>query len=174
MIALLRLRGLENTPSSEGITPTLTACRPRNDQVDVVQGHYRIGSRHEPFAYDNELPPQAAELASFRIARHPVGNAEYLAFIDAGGYREVAARGGMLAGTGRAREWCSNPFHAYPDFRPFPDRRTSEDGFTYGHGVLRGGSLQTLGCLRRASYRFGIRPDVRELCSGLRLVYPPG
>ncbi len=86
---------------------------------------------------------------------------------------EVAARGGMLEGTGRAREWCSNPFHAYPDFRPFPDRRTSEHGFTHGHGVLRGASLHTLGCLRRASYRFGIRPDARELCSGLRLVYPP-
>lgn len=257
MIALLRLRGLENTPRSEGITPTLTACRPRNDQVEVVQGHYRIGSRHEPLAYDNELPPQAVELASFRIARHPVGNAEYLAFIEAGGYREpafwdadgrawlaeqasppeaplgwqrdargswyeiglngpcalvpdqpvcgvnrhearaytdwaaslggaqsgavlqheyqweVAARGGMLEGTGHAREWCSNPFHSYPDFRPFPDRRTSEGGFTHGHGVLRGASLHTLGCLRRASSRFGIRPDARELCSGLRLVYPP-
>jgi iron(II)-dependent oxidoreductase len=88
MIALRWLQRLECNDRVEGMTSSPTACPPRNDRVEVVQGHYRIGSRHEPFAYDNELPPQAVELASFRIARYPVGNAEYLAFIDAGGYRD--------------------------------------------------------------------------------------
>jgi iron(II)-dependent oxidoreductase len=56
------------------------------DLVGVTQGHYRIGSRREPFAYDNELPPQAVELSSYRIAHLPVTNAEYLGFMEAGGY----------------------------------------------------------------------------------------
>ena len=65
------------------------AIRPRTAEnslaVQIEQGHYRIGSRHEPFAYDNELPPQAVQLSAFRIGLYPATNAEYLAFIEAGG-----------------------------------------------------------------------------------------
>ncbi|KRT55069.1 SUMF1/EgtB/PvdO family nonheme iron enzyme [endosymbiont of Ridgeia piscesae] len=53
---------------------------------ELSQGHYRIGSRHLPSAYDNELPPQLVELSSFRIALSPVSNGQYLAFMQAGGY----------------------------------------------------------------------------------------
>ncbi|MEI2707994.1 MAG: SUMF1/EgtB/PvdO family nonheme iron enzyme [Chitinophagaceae bacterium] len=52
----------------------------------MTQGHYRIGSREESFAYDNEFPPQAVELSSFRIAQLPVTNAEFLGFMAEGGY----------------------------------------------------------------------------------------
>ena len=61
---------------------------PDHDLIGVTQGHYRIGSRHEPFAYDNELPPQGVELSSYRIARLPVTNAHYLGFMEAGGYAD--------------------------------------------------------------------------------------
>ncbi len=70
-------------------TPTgksLKACPPSAEAVEITQGHYRIGSRDEPFAYDNELPPQAVELSGFRIARLPVSNAEFLGFMVEGGY----------------------------------------------------------------------------------------
>jgi len=56
-----------------------------DDIVAVAQGHYRIGAR-EGVAFDNELPPQMVELHNFRIAARPVSNAQYLAFMQAGGY----------------------------------------------------------------------------------------
>lgn len=68
----------------------LTSCKPRLDAAEISQGVYRIGSRSEPQAYDNELPPQMVNLSSFRIAHRPVSNAEYLAFIEDGGYQNQA------------------------------------------------------------------------------------
>jgi iron(II)-dependent oxidoreductase len=65
-------------------------ANPDLDLVGVTQGHYRIGSRHDPRAYDNERPPQAVELSSYRIARLPVTNAQYLGFMEAGGYADPA------------------------------------------------------------------------------------
>jgi hypothetical protein len=59
----------------------LRARPPSTLTVAMTQGHYRIGSREESFAYDNEFPPQAAELSSFRIAQLPVTNAEFLGFM---------------------------------------------------------------------------------------------
>ncbi len=59
---------------------------PKADVGEVTQGHYRIGARNDPAAYDNELPPQAVELSGFRIALHPLSNSQYLAFMEADGY----------------------------------------------------------------------------------------
>ncbi|KAA6186599.1 SUMF1/EgtB/PvdO family nonheme iron enzyme [Thiohalocapsa marina] len=56
----------------------------------VEQGHYRVGARGDAFAYDNELPPQAVPLSAYRITRAPVSNAQYLAFMQAGGYQDAA------------------------------------------------------------------------------------
>lgn len=53
--------------------------------ASVSQGHYRIGAR-EGVVFDNEQPAQMVELHSFRIQQQPVSNAEYLAFMEAGGY----------------------------------------------------------------------------------------
>ena len=253
----------------------LEPCMPSAEAVLVTQGHYRVGSRGEPYAYECELPPQAVELANFRIARRPVTNAEYLGFMTAGGYArpefwdpagqdwlrtgqahgqapvhghdqdraqapsraqapwhwrrsdrgdwqaiglngpvplgpadpvaglsrhearafaawaaslggdltgavvqheyqwEVAARAGLIEGTGRVWEWCANPFHPYPDFSPFPDPAHSRTAFDAGLGVLRGASLHTQRCLRRASFRHPADPADRFRISGLRLVFPP-
>lgn len=244
---------------------------PSADAVAITQGHYRVGSRGEPSAYDNELPPQAVELSNFRIARWPVTNAEYLAFMEDDGYTrpefwdrdgqswlasgetqapwhwrrdawgaawyalglngpvplsaaepvaglsrhearayaawvaslggplagavlqheyqwEIAARSGHLQGRGRVWEWCNNPFHPYPDFAPWPEVQTAPSlapdqattpgsrslrAFAAGHGVLRGASLYTQRCLRRASFRHPASPDDRFRIAGLRLVFPP-
>lgn len=226
--------------------------------VAVTQGHYRIGARHEPFAYDNELPPQGVELANYRIARLPVSNAQYLGFMQAGGYAEpglwdqagrdwldanparapvhwrrdplghwyavgvsgpgelppeqpvsgvnrheaqayanwvsaqvgahgapgagalpqheyqweVAARAGDIEGLGQVWEWCANPLHPYPDFVPFPDPGGAAV-FEQGYTTLRGASLHTQRCLRRASLRHWAKPDERHGFAGIRLVFPP-
>jgi len=52
----------------------------------VPAGHYRVGGQ-KPIAYDNELPAQQAQLGPYSIALRPVSNAEYLSFMENGGYR---------------------------------------------------------------------------------------
>lgn len=257
MLSVRLVRALE----AGGGDPYLVAAplEPASFLVDtlaeVTQGHYRVGSRQEPFAYANELPPLAVELSSFRIAVQPASNAQYLAFMRAGGYDdgtlwdepgrawraaggagsaaplhwrrdpkghwyglglagpgdlpadqpvsgvnrheaqayanwvaakggagagavlqheyqwEVAARSGAIAGVGRAWEWCSNPFHPYPDYVAFP--RPGDDPFDAGYSSLRGGCLHTQRCLRRASLRHFADPAERHGFAGIRLVFPP-
>ena len=54
-------------------------------EVTVPGGAFTLGSA-DAWAYDNERPAQLVELPSFRIDRALVTNADYAAFIDAGGY----------------------------------------------------------------------------------------
>jgi ergothioneine biosynthesis protein EgtB len=60
--------------------------RDRDDLKDVEAGVYRIGYEGAGFFYDNEGPPHRVFLEPFRIASGLVTNAEYLAFIEDGGY----------------------------------------------------------------------------------------
>ena len=61
---------------------------PVRDAVTVAAGTHRIGAepRHAP--YDNEKPGFNVRLEEFHIARRPLSNAEFLGFMDAGGYLE--------------------------------------------------------------------------------------
>jgi len=66
---------------------------PRRDPGDpdwlvFPAGLYEIGAQDRGFAYDNEQPRHRVWLEDFALAGRPVTNAEYLAFIDDGGYRE--------------------------------------------------------------------------------------
>jgi ergothioneine biosynthesis protein EgtB len=49
-----------------------------------------IGHAGEGFCFDNELPRHRVHLQPFALASRLVTNGEYLAFIDAGGYRDPA------------------------------------------------------------------------------------
>lgn len=86
LLSLLSLRQLQGLAGGYSPKAVLASQAPVCDAVDVTQGVYRIGSRFDPWAYDNELPPQMIKLSNFRIARRPVSNAEYLAFMEDGGY----------------------------------------------------------------------------------------
>ena len=55
-------------------------------EVTVPSGPFTLGST-DPWAYDNERPTHDVDLAEFRIDRALVTNADYAAFVDAGGYR---------------------------------------------------------------------------------------
>jgi iron(II)-dependent oxidoreductase len=56
--------------------------------VEVPGGVWRLGSTPaDGFVFDNEKWAHEADIAPFRIARAPVTNAEFAAFVDAGGYR---------------------------------------------------------------------------------------
>ncbi len=66
-------------------------------EIVVDGGRVVLGAgSDEPWAYDNELPAHEVELAPFRIDLALTTNAEYLAFMAAGGYenRELWSDGG--------------------------------------------------------------------------------
>jgi ergothioneine biosynthesis protein EgtB len=54
--------------------------------VDVPNGIHAIGHDGEGYCFDNELPRHDELILRMKIARHLVRNAEWLEFIDAGGY----------------------------------------------------------------------------------------
>ncbi|HVF34956.1 MAG TPA: DinB family protein, partial [Candidatus Saccharimonadia bacterium] len=54
------------------------------------EGRTMIGAAADGFAYDHERPRHTTWLAPYALAARPVTNAEYAAFVDAGGYREPA------------------------------------------------------------------------------------
>lgn len=51
-------------------------------------GLKQIGFEGQGFAYDNEMPRHKVYLDSFKLASRPVTNAEYILFIEDGGYQE--------------------------------------------------------------------------------------
>jgi gamma-glutamyl hercynylcysteine S-oxide synthase len=68
-------------------------------QVTVPGGPFTLGAE-DVWAYDNERPAHVVELPSFRIDRALVTNADYAAFVDAGGYRD------RDAWSAEGWEWC--------------------------------------------------------------------
>ena len=57
--------------------------------VEIPGGWFFIGaSMDSPFVFDNEKWAHKVEVKPFLIARAPVTNSEYLAFVESGGYRQ--------------------------------------------------------------------------------------
>jgi gamma-glutamyl hercynylcysteine S-oxide synthase len=255
LLVLYQSRLMEPDSAHYHCAEPLQPAQPAWETRELSQGHYRIGGRDDPRAYDNERPPQAVELSSYRIALTPVSNAQYLEFMRQGGYQddalwseagriwlsehphthpeywrqdlqgnwyeialngptplppeealtgisqheaqafaswvsrqseanegailqheyqwEIAARSGVLSRSGRAWEWCGNPFQPYPEFEPFPDNTVSEEAFRLPAQTLKGGSLHTPKVLRRASFRHWAGAGDRHHLAGIRLVFPP-
>ena len=65
--------------------PPKPAGGPRS-QVAVPKGIHAIGHDTRGFSFDNESPLHDELIADVRIARHLVSNADWLAFMEAGGY----------------------------------------------------------------------------------------
>lgn len=64
---------------------------PLAGDVAVPGGRYRVGAERElaeAFVFDNEKWAHDVELAAFRIARAPVTQEEFAAFVDDGGYSQ--------------------------------------------------------------------------------------
>ena len=61
---------------------------PQAAWLPVPGGRYRIGFEGEGFCFDNEQAPHDTYVADFELQNRLVTNAEYLEFMEAGGYRD--------------------------------------------------------------------------------------
>ncbi len=69
------------------------AAGPWPGDVAIPGGSYRVGAERDPapdFVFDNEKWAHDVELAPFRIARAPITQGEFAAFVDDGGYQARA------------------------------------------------------------------------------------
>ncbi|AEA25572.1 Conserved hypothetical protein CHP03440 [Pseudonocardia dioxanivorans CB1190] len=96
MLATHQLRAgapvLHAEPPPPGPGPARLGAR----EVLVPAGPFVQGTSTEPWALDNERPAHTVDLPAFVIDTYPVTNAEYTAFVEAGGYddpRWWSARG---------------------------------------------------------------------------------
>jgi iron(II)-dependent oxidoreductase len=89
MVMVLTQKALAEEQLPDPPPPPLQAAAVCGDSASIAAGHYRVGGKR-PAACDNEMPAQRAELGPFDISRYPVSNAEYLGFIEDGGYRRDA------------------------------------------------------------------------------------
>jgi iron(II)-dependent oxidoreductase len=66
-----------------------TEAGPLPGDVEIPGGTFRLGAEaDEPFVFDNEKWAHPVEVRPFAIARAPVTQAEFAAFVEEGGYRE--------------------------------------------------------------------------------------
>ncbi len=63
---------------------------PVNELLPVPGGRVSLGKprNHNQYGWDNEYGHHEADIAGFKASRYLVSNAEFLAFVEAGGYRQ--------------------------------------------------------------------------------------
>lgn len=67
--------------------PRAVVAAPPQEWLDHPGGIVSVGHDDDDFCFDNETPAHQVLLRPFRLARRPVTQGEYLAFMDDGGYR---------------------------------------------------------------------------------------
>ena len=80
-------RGMPYSPAARVELPSPGRAGRRSGMVHFPGGAVEIGTDDRSAAYDNERPRHVVELRPFFIDVNPVSNGEYLAFMEAGGYR---------------------------------------------------------------------------------------
>jgi len=81
--------GYSAPASAADVTPGDFGSGPHPGDVEIPGGTFLIGATEDlPFVFDNEKWAYPVAVESFRIARAPVTNREFLAFVEDGGYRE--------------------------------------------------------------------------------------
>ena len=76
----------------DGYAPQTDGLVPRRESIAIPGGRATLGVDRSQlaFAWDNEMPEFAVDVAAFAIDRHNVTNAEFLEFVAAGGYDTAA------------------------------------------------------------------------------------
>ncbi|HEY7289950.1 MAG TPA: SUMF1/EgtB/PvdO family nonheme iron enzyme [Vicinamibacterales bacterium] len=82
---------LEEKRRPDGYRPLTGAAAPRQEWVNVPAGRATLGVDRGriPFGWDNEFPGLSAHVDAFAIERHDVTNAQFLDFVEDGGYQEA-------------------------------------------------------------------------------------
>jgi iron(II)-dependent oxidoreductase len=85
------LLGLQKETAPAGAPSGRAALEDDRATVSVPGGRFVLGATRDlERAYDNERQAHEVDIDDFRIDRFPVTNRRYLAFVDAGGYREAS------------------------------------------------------------------------------------
>jgi ergothioneine biosynthesis protein EgtB len=81
---------LEDKQPPPGYGPRVGGASPPQEWMSVSGGRVTLGANRQDlvFGWDNEFPFCTAEVKSFEIERYDVTNAQFLEFVDAGGYAE--------------------------------------------------------------------------------------
>jgi gamma-glutamyl hercynylcysteine S-oxide synthase len=76
----------------DGAVADATGTTPAPAAAAVPAGRATLGARRgdAPFGWDNEFPGHVVDVPAFAIDVHDVTNEQFLAFVEAGGYRDPA------------------------------------------------------------------------------------
>ncbi len=109
---LHRLSYPEKTPPADAPAPETRGGASRGGAVRIPAGVATLGARRGeiPFGWDNEFPKTYRMVPAFTIDAVPVTNAEFLEFVEAGGYAESS-----LWQPGDA-EWLAQHGVSHPPF----------------------------------------------------------
>jgi ergothioneine biosynthesis protein EgtB len=80
--------GLQHEQQHQELLATVSSTAPPVAWLPVPGGVHRIGFQEDGFCFDNELAAHDVLLAPFELQNRLVTNAEYLEFMEAGGYRD--------------------------------------------------------------------------------------
>jgi iron(II)-dependent oxidoreductase len=73
-------------PPGEPSLAPLAPLDPSEEWLHLPAGPFDLGAPDHGFAYDNERPRHAVHVEAFSIARRPVTNGTWMAFVEGGGY----------------------------------------------------------------------------------------
>jgi ergothioneine biosynthesis protein EgtB len=70
--------------------PVTGGVDPRQEWIEIPGGSVTLGvdAGCTAFSWDNERPARRVSVPSFRLQQHSVTNAQFMVFVDAGGYRD--------------------------------------------------------------------------------------
>ncbi len=86
ILIVLQAKAIQTDSGNLMVTTELLPELEEIATTHISQGHYRIGARDNETVFDNEQPAMMVELSNYRIAVKPVSNANYMAFMQDGGY----------------------------------------------------------------------------------------
>ena len=89
MMQILQQMALLDRPQLEHVDG-LVARPPVQPSIRIDAGEFRIGATDPILAYDNEVPTHPVKLPGYRICAAPVSNAEFLYFMNSGGYYDAS------------------------------------------------------------------------------------
>lgn len=102
------IQELSDTPVSESIVSESIGAEGSETQwIEGPDGLASIGYAGDGFSFDNESPRHSFHLSSYRMASRTVTNAEYLQFINDGGYTRPEFWLSLGWDTVRKNDWTS-------------------------------------------------------------------